>query len=228
MQPYFLPYLGYWQLIKCVDKFVVYDNIQYEKSGWMRRNRILVNGKDKMFTIPLKKDSDFLNVNERYLVDNAEKENHKIIKQIEMAYKKAPYFKDTFSNVEKIFNCKERNLFDFIYYSIENVMDMLSITTPLIISSSIDMDHSLKGKDKVMEICHNLGADEYVNPIGGINLYDKDEFRENGIDLYFLESRLPSYHQYDNVFVSGLSIIDILMFNSVNKIQQMLNEFDIK
>src|SRR5690554_2832006 len=94
MQPYFLPYLGYWQLLNCVDTFVVYDDVEFTKKGWIHRNRYLSNGSDQMFSLPLKKDSDYLDVRDRYLADSWESEKIKLRRKIEGAYKKAPYFSE--------------------------------------------------------------------------------------------------------------------------------------
>ena len=79
MQPYFFPYIGYFQLIKSVDEFVIYDNIQYTKKGWINRNRILVNGTDYLISLPLKKDSDYLNVVDRQLAESWEKDRTKLL-----------------------------------------------------------------------------------------------------------------------------------------------------
>lgn len=111
MQPYFLPYIGYWQLLNAVDKYIIYDNIEFTKSSWIRRNRILLNGKDKMFSIPIKKDSDFLNIDKRELTEDSIKERVKILNQIKVAYKKAPEFEKVFPLLQKIFLCEEKNLF---------------------------------------------------------------------------------------------------------------------
>lgn len=228
MQPYFLPYIGYWQLLNWVDKFVIYDNIEFEKAGWMRRNRILINGKDKMFTLPVKKDSDYLNVNQRFLADNVGSEIDKILKWIKVSYSKAPYINNIYPLLEEIFKFKEKNLFSYIYNSVIVIAEYIGIHTEIIISSTVQIDHSLKGKYKVMEICKKLNANEYINPIGGINLYDKLEFGNNGITLKFLESALPVYRQDTEWFVPGLSIIDVLMYNSKDEITKMLNEFNMK
>lgn len=227
MQPYFLPYIGYWQLMAHVDVFVVYDNIQYTKKGWINRNRYLCNGSDKYFSIPLKKDSDFLNVDERYISDSFDSE--KLKNQIKTSYAKAPYFKETYRVFERILACEDRNLFDFLYNSIKIIKDYLHIETQLVVSSTLDIDFSLKGKAKVQAICKSLCAEQYVNPIGGVELYDKLEFHEKGIELYFLKSDFEKivYEQFDNSFVQALSILDVLMFNSVNEVKQMLGAYKI-
>jgi hypothetical protein len=132
MQPYFFPYIGYFQLINAVDIFVVYDNIQFSKKGWFHRNRILVNGKDDFFTLPLKKDSDFLNVNQRSLSETWEHEKVKILRKIKENYRKAPHFTETMPLIEEIFGFANTNLFHFIYDSIVKICKILEIKTKLL------------------------------------------------------------------------------------------------
>ena len=137
MQPYFLPYIGYFQLMQAVDKFVLYDNIKYTKKGWINRNRMLVNGKDEYFSIPLQKDSDFLDVVERRLSGSAFMENQKTLRKIKELYKKAPYAPQALAVIEQVFGLEEQNLFGFIHNSIIKVNEYLGIGTELIVSSSI-------------------------------------------------------------------------------------------
>lgn len=227
MQPYFFPYIGYWQLIKAVDKFVVYDNIQFTKKSWIRRNRILLNEKDKLFTLPIRNDSDFLDVRERYLSETFSTESRKLLKLIKTAYKNAPQFEKVFPLIERCVNFENDNLFAFIYHSILCVVRYLNIKTDMIISSSISMDHSLHNKYRVIEICKNLGGNEYVNPIGGVELYNKGEFLINGVDLKFIKTNKIEYKQFGNVFISNLSIMDVMMFNEPKKINEMLDSYEL-
>ena len=226
MQPYFLPYIGYWQLMKYVDKYVIYDNIEYTKKGWINRNRYLCEGKDKYFTLPLKKDSDYLYVMGRQLAEEFDK--NKIVNQLKAAYKNAPYWKNVENILEEIFECRDKNLFGFIFSSVKIVRKWLDINSELIISSNINIDHHLKSSEKVKAICKALGADIYVNPIGGTELYHKKDFSEEGIELKFIKTRDSlRYMQYEDNFVPGLSIIDVLAFNSIDEVKQLLTEFDI-
>lgn len=227
MQPYFFPYIGYFQLINAVDKFVVYDNIEFTKRGWFHRNRILINGKDKLFTISLKKDSDFLNVNQRHLAENSTKERKKILSRIKNSYTKAPCFSNCYPLIEECLLFSHSNLFEFIFYSIKKVCDYINIDTDIVISSTVNINHKLKGKDKVIAICKEFNADYYINSIGGINLYSKEEFLRNKITLQFIKSKNIYYKQFDNEFVPWLSIIDVMMFNSQDEIKKLLNEYDL-
>ena len=227
MQPYFMPYIGYFQLINSVDKFVIYDNIQYTKKGWINRNRILANGKDQLITLPIKKDSDYLNVVERELSESWDKDKSKMLNVIKASYNKAPYFQETFELISKCLNNPEANLFRFIYDSIVLINDHLEIKTPIVISSTIDADHTLKSQDKVLSLCKEQNADIYINSIGGIELYDKETFKQNNIKLNFIKSNPIQYKQFNNEFVSWLSIIDVLMFNSKEQIKEYLNNYTL-
>ena len=193
MQPYLFPYIGYWQLINAVDTFVVYDNIQFSKSGWFHRNNILLNGKKTLFSIPLKKDSDSLDVVDRFVSDEAQKQINKILGQIKNAYNKAPYFKEVFPFIKSIFLYDKKNLFRYIHNSIVEVCAYLDINTQIIISSTIEIDHGLKSQEKVIALNKAMDSTQYINPIGGTELYDTDVFQNENIHLNFLESEVLKY-----------------------------------
>lgn len=223
MQPYFFPYIGYFQLINAVDEFVIYDNIKYTKKGWINRNRILVNGKDSYITVPIKNDSDSLDVKERFLTDTWTMDRKKLLNRIKESYGKAPYFEMVYPLVENCVLFEERNLFLFIYHSLNKIKEYLEIPTTFVISSTITIDHELKAANKVLAICKARKATVYINPIGGVELYDKENFKNRGIDLYFLKTSNFSYKQFENEFVPLLSIIDVMMFNSKKEIKKYLN-----
>jgi hypothetical protein len=227
MQPYFFPYIGYFQLINSVDEFIIYDNIQYTKKGWINRNRILCNGSDKLITLPLKKDSDFKDVFERKLSDTWIDDRNKILNLIKTSYRKAPFFNDVFEIVQKCLLYDNQNLFNFIFNSIKIINEYLEIKTKMILSSSVNIDHSLKSKHKVIAICKEMNATTYINAIGGVDLYDKDEFLENKIFLNFIKSNSLNYKQFDNEFIPWLSIIDVMMFNSKNRVIELVNSYSI-
>ena len=227
MQPYLFPYIGYWQLINAVDKFVIYDNIQFSKKSWIHRNNILLNGEKKLFSLPLKKDSDSLDIKDRFISNDSDKKINKIIRQIESAYSNAPYFGEVFPLIEVIFQDKERNLFKYIYNSVLKVCYYLQIDTKIILSSTLEINHSLKAHDKVIELCKALKATVYINPSGGTKLYEQHEFKRENIKLFFLNSIINEYSQLGEKFISHLSIIDILMFNSQESIKEILNSYNL-
>ena len=221
MQPYFFPYIGYFQLIAVVDMFIVYDNIKYTKKGWINRNRLLQNGKDVMFSLPLKIDSDYLDVCGRELA--ADFNRDKLLNQFKEAYRRAPYFAETFPLVEQIVRYEDTNLFHFLRHSIVKTCQHLGITTKIRISSDIAIDHNLKNQDKVLALCEAVGARTYVNAIGGMDLYSKETFQEKGIELKFIQSRPFDYPQFGDAFVPWLSIVDVMMFNPLDTIRTCIS-----
>ena len=225
MQPYFLPYIGYWQLMSAVDRFVVYDNIQYTKKGWINRNRFLRNGADAYFTLPVKAGSAFLDIAERAIADDFDPAA--MLRQWASAYRDAPHFAEVFPVLEAIVMAPTRNLFDFLLNSIEATADHLGIRTPIVVSSRVAIDHDLRSAHRVIALCRALGANAYVNPIGGRDLYSRTAFAESGIDLRFLQPRPADYPQFGEPFVPALSILDVLMFNSRNAVRRMLGEYDL-
>jgi WbqC-like protein family len=225
MQPYFLPYIGYWQLISSVDTFVIYDNIQYTKKGWFNRNRFLQNGKDVLFSIPLQKDHDYLNVSERFVSPVFDK--RKLMAQIQNAYVKAPYQKEIIPFLGDIINYNEENLFKYIYNSVKRICEYLGIDVKIVISSTINIDYSLKAEEKVLAICNALNATTYINAIGGMELYDKEKFKSEGLELKFIKSNSIKYKQFENKFISWLSIVDVLMFNSKDEVKKMIKAYEL-
>jgi len=225
MQPYFFPYIGYFQLIAAVDMFIVYDNIKYTKKGWISRNRMLQNGKDVVFSLPLKSDSDYLDVCERRL--SADFNRDKLLNQFKAAYRRAPYFELTLPLIEQIVRYEDTNLFRFLRHSIVKTCEHLGIVTEIRISSDIAIDHRLKGQEKVLAICEAVGANIYVNAVGGMELYSKEIFREKGIDLKFIKPKPFEYEQFGSTFVPWLSIIDVMMFNPLPVIQGQLFQCDL-
>ena len=226
MQPYFLPYIGYWQLIAAADAFVVYDNIKYTKKGWINRNRFLLNGKATIFTLPLRKGSDSLHVNQRQLADTFDRED--LIRRFREAYRKAPEFQVFMPFLEDLIRFSSNNLFDYILNSIYRICEFLGIKTKLIISSHIDCDHSLKSSDRVHAICKALCAGTYINPIGGTELYLKENFAQKQLALQFLQPHSIRYSQLSTAFVPCLSIIDVLMFNGIQSVNKIVfKEYEV-
>ena len=220
MQPYLFPYVGYFQLIGAVDQFIVYDNVKYTKKGWINRNRFLQEGADELFSVPLRKDSDFLEIRRRVIAPDFARE--KLLNRLREAYRRAPCFQTVFPLVEGVFRSEEENLFLFVHRSILDVCRYLGIGTNITISSVVEIDHSLRGKVKVIALCRAVGARTYVNPIGGTGLYATDEFAAEGIELRFLRSRPLEYPQFGARFVPWLSIIDVMMFNPRERVRELV------
>jgi hypothetical protein len=220
MQPYFLPYVGYFQLIGAADLFIVYDNIKYTKKGWINRNRFLRNGKEAVFSLPLKSDSDSLDVRDREIA--ADFQRPKLLNKLREAYRSAPHFDETFPLVERIVLEEERNLFRVHPGPIRAVCGFLGIGTEIVASSSLPVDHTLQGEARVVALCRHARADVYINAIGGRDLYSKEDFGARGIVLKFLRPKPFEYRQFGGAFIPWLSIVDVLMFNSPDTIQERL------
>lgn len=220
MQPYFFPYIGYFQLLAAVDLFVVYDNIKYTKKGWINRNRMLQNGKDAVFSLPLKNDSDFLNVCDRELAASFDRD--KLLNQFRGAYGRAPFFAQTFPLIEQVVRYEDANLFRFLHHSLVRTRDHLGIRTEIRVSSTLPIDHALKSQEKVLAICKATRAETYVNAIGGTELYAKEAFAQQGIQLKFVRPQPFAYPQLGDSFVPWLSIIDVMMFNPLEAVRDRI------
>jgi hypothetical protein len=226
MQPYFFPYIGYFQLIHAVDKFVVYDNIKYTKKGWINRNRILRNGEDFTFSLPIKAASDSLDICDRTL--STEFDRNKLVNQIQGAYRRAPFFSNAFPVIEQAIRFQDSNLYSYIFNSITKICDYLGIKTEFIVSSKMKIDHGLKAETKVLALCEEAGASVYINAVGGVDLYSRETFNARDIDLKFIKSKPLEYPQFGAEFLPWLSIIDVIMFNSAESIQaKILNEYEL-
>ena len=226
MQPYFMPYIGYFQLIAAVDVFIVYDNIKYTKKGWINRNRLLLNGSDAMFSLPLTKGSDSLDIAQRELA--ADFDPIKLLNQFKGAYGRAPHFDNSFPLLERIVHHEDVNLFRYIHNSVVQFCEYIGISTEIKISSEVPTDHALKGQDRVLDLCKASGARTYINTVGGIELYANDDFHTQGIDLQFIKARSFEYEQFGKPFVPWLSIIDVLMFNPLDLVRERIcSGFDL-
>ncbi|WP_018125534.1 WbqC family protein [Desulfovibrio oxyclinae] len=214
MQPYFLPYLGYFQLLASVDRFVVLDDVNYIKRGWVNRNRILVDGRPNTFSLPVKKASQNKMINELELGQDYEDWARRFLKTIKHAYKKAPMYNNVMPLIEDMLACKISGLSTFLVHSLKRVCSYLGISTEIVETSSVYPRKGLSGSDRVLDICIQNCAETYVNLPGGRDLYDCATFRRKGISLEFLQPKLRSYPQGTGDFVSGLSVLDAMMCTS--------------
>lgn len=224
MQPYLFPYIGYWQLIANVNVFVALDDVNFIKRGYINRNSILVNGEPYVFSVPVKNLSQNILIKDAIL-NFGEKEKKKFLRMIQMSYSKAPEFGVVYPIIEDIINYEKDNVTDFIMNSISAIKEYLGLDTILMKSSDIEKPDIIKGQERIIHICKYLNADRYINPCGGKELYSKERFEEEKMELFFLETDWNKcrYNQYKNLSVPSLSIIDVMMFNSVEDISKMLN-----
>jgi hypothetical protein len=223
MQPYLFPYLGYFQLIRAVDAFVIYDDVNYIKGGWINRNNILAKNQSHLFTLALKNASSNKNINEIFLSDDFSK----IFKTLKQNYSAAPNFLTVFPLIERIISQPEKNLASFLTSALQQVCDYLELKPRWYISSELNKDNSLRGQEKVQEICTELGATHYINLSGGTALYDNQAFTCRNIQLSFIKSKSVMYKQFNKDFVANLSIIDVLMFNDKEQCAKLLEEYEL-
>ncbi len=218
MQPYVFPYIGYFQLIYASDVFVFYDDVNFINRGWINRNRILINGKDHLFTIPCLDASQNKLIKDIEVLNNA-KDLKKLLDTIQSAYKKAPQFNIVFQLIQSILEIKENiTISELAIKSILLITEYLELKRDFKISSQNYTNQELKKADRLIDICRLEGIEHYINAAGGKAIYTKEYYKNEGINLDFLIAEKYEYLQFKNEFVPWLSIIDILMFNDKNTI----------
>ncbi len=224
MQPYFFPYLGYFQLIAASDTFVLHDDVQYIKHGWVNRNQILLRGGTRMITFPVRKDSHSLPINARQYVSDVQARKD-ILNLIRTAYVQAPCFANVFPLVEQALMFDDHNVARFNENLIRRITAFIGIDRRIIVSSGMDKNNALAGEARVIDICKALGASTYINPIGGTTLYDHDHFEAVGIRLRFLKSSNTPYRQGNQPWMPSMSIIDVLMYNTREVVHNLLDAY---
>lgn len=227
MQPYLFPYIGYFQLIHAVDEFIIYDDVQWIKNGWINRNRILVDGKAEYLTLPVKKSSLSTLICEKEFPDDIEERKKELIALIAKSYKGAPQYDHAYPVIEECFNYKTMKVEEFVANSLRVCCSYLGVTTPIMHSSQIDKTPGLRAQQRVIDINKQVKSGHYINPIGGTELYQKDVFKKENMELSFIKSKAVTYSQFNNEFVPWLSIIDVMMFNSVGEIKKLLEEYEL-
>lgn len=230
MQPYFFPYIGYLQLIHAVDKFVLFDDAQYMRHGWVNRNRILKpDGGWQYILVPLKKHTKTEPI-KNVIAHPDKKWKQLIVAQLSHYKKKARYFKECNEIVEDILFSNDEHVISKInFLVIKKLCHLLDIKTEIIVSSQQSFDYSYvdDAGEWALRISEQMGASEYVNPIAGSDLFSKDKFTASNINLSFLKSNELIYSQFGD-FQSSLSIIDVLMFNGVDGAKKLLNNYSIE
>ncbi|CAN0617736.1 conserved protein of unknown function [Burkholderia multivorans] len=222
MQPYFFPYVGYFQLMASVDTFVVFDDVNFINRGWINRNRINVNGAPHMITVPLQQASQ----NRRICdieVANDDAWRVRILRTIRQHYARAPQYARTLPVVEHILLHDAANLADFLLHGLVTLRDHLRLKTNIVATSRRYENADLKAQARIIDIGLKERADVYVNPIGGQELYNPDDFAAAGLQLRFLTPGLAPYPSIRDAFVPALSIIDVLMCNDEASVAQMLS-----
>lgn len=226
MQPYFLPYIGYFQLIKAVDRFVIYDDVNFINKGWINRNNLLVNGKAHLFTIPLLEASQNKLIYE-VRVATADAWQKKLLRTLQQSYQKAPFYSAVFPILENVITSATDTISELAIDALMQINRYLGIKTEIVSSSRIYSNGHLKGQERILDICRQENANVYINPIGGVELYDKEIFNKADIQLFFIKSTPILYPQFRNDFVPWLSIVDVLMHNEVSDIRRFLECYEL-
>ena len=228
MQPYFFPYIGYFQLIRAVDRFIAYDDVTFIKQGWINRNRILANGSPLLFSVPLSGAGSHTLIRD-VSINNALYAGwrKKFYKTLEQYYRKAPQYEKVLPMIKDVMASESQLISTFALHSIKAVCAYLALTTELV-ETAINYNNShLKAEDRVIDICRQEGAQTYVNATGGQELYSHDNFKRNGIELKFLKCKNISYKQPGSPFVPWLSIIDVLMFNPPGVVRELIDQYEL-
>ncbi len=227
MQPYVFPFIGYFQLIQASDLFVFYDDVNYITRGWVNRNRILLNGKNFVFTIPVSKASRNKLINEISLaVDDSWRK--KFNRTLIQSYRNAPFFSEVAPLIMSVFDDINGTISDLAINSIAAVLNYLDVPFNYTKSSICSPETKGIGRaDRLIEIATDQGYKRYVNSPGGKALYSKEYFEAKGIKLGFVESESVQYKQYLNSFVQGLSIIDVLMFNEKSIVKNFMQRYKV-
>jgi hypothetical protein len=226
MQPYFFPYIGYWQLINAVDRFVIYDDVNYIKGGWINRNRILINGAPAFLTAPLHKSSSHKHICDISL-QTSSLWRDKLLKSVETTYRKSPYFHGVFPIIEAIIRHDTDNLADYLTHQLLKLSAFIGIKTEFVVSSHCYANNNLSSQTRILDICKQESANRYINPQGGQALYDTVSFHNIGVDLHFIVMHPITYKQRVKGFIPNLSIIDVLMENEPDKVRQQLDAFNL-
>ncbi len=225
MQPYFFPYLGYYQLVAAVDKFVFLDDVNY-KRGWMNRNRLLICGDIHYITLPLSGASQNQKICD-VKVDHSHDWRAKMRRSVTQSYSRAPQFEPVFELLNRVIDGKSDYLSDYAKGSIQVVADYLGLRAQFVDSSRCYENTGLAGEKRILDIVVKENAADYYNLPGGVELYSPATFRAEKVNLRFVETKLPPYAQSTQpkaqAFQAGLSILDVLLFNRRDAVLEMLN-----
>ncbi len=226
MQPYFLPYIGYFQLIQAVDKFVIYDDVNFINRGWINRNNLLIGGNKQLFTIPLVDASQNKLINEIAIVGEYQWKL-KLLKKVEHAYRKAPFFEPIYALFCGLMNAGMHKIADLNVLAIRKICEYLEIKTEIVPTSELFNNRHLKSQHRILDICIQEKIDTYINPIGGMELYDQHLFREHHIEIYFIKSIEVPYPHITGKYLPWLSVLDVLMHVHKSELQAHLNNFQL-
>ena len=247
MQPYFFPYLGYFQLIQAVDKFILYDNVNYIKKGWVNRNRLVVQGRPRFIVVPLQQQSSAQKIRDAR-IDMTRDWRKRLFGTIYLNYKRCAFFDEVFPLIERVLAMDVEHLTELNCSSVRWIAEFLEIPTDIVtdVSNYEGLERDLSEETsrireeytqrqnlsdtktiRIFLICRNEGAGTYINAIGGQALYDKSLFANNGIALWFVKTLPYSYEQRADEFFSSMSIIDVLMNCGKAGTKELLSRYEL-
>jgi hypothetical protein len=231
MQPYFFPYLGYFSLIKHTDRFILLDTVQFIRHGWIERNRVLKQNDGWLYIqVPIIKKKGRETLIKDLLIDNNQKWKQKIFSQLHQYKKNAPNYNIVIKLLDDLFENEFTNIIALNKTSLEIVCDYLGIRNDIRVFSEMNLSiEKPNAPDEwALNICNAVGnVDEYWNPLGGQSFFDKNKYISSGLGLKFQDIKLQSYYQNREEFEFGLSIIDVMMFNTPEVISEMLNQYEL-
>lgn len=227
MQPYFLPYVGYFQLIQAVDTFIFCDDVHFIKGGFINRNNILLNGQKYRFTIPVQHVHFDTTIRETIVANDPANWYRKFSKTLEH-YRKTPYFKAVYPIFDEILRGSvNRSISDVAIESIETTLKYIDLERKTTTTFGRYNNTHLSGAARIVDICRQENATNYLNAIGGQKLFNRDYFSINAIELQFLKPNLTTYKQSSPQFIAGLSILDVLMWNDPATVKAMLSDYTL-
>lgn len=223
MQPYLFPYIGYFQLIYASDLFMLFDDVAYIKKGYINRNSIMMDGQPFRFTVPVPGASQNKKIYELSYSSDVDK----VLKSIAQAYSKAQHFDSIYPMIERVLSQPVRDIADLCLISYEEIFSYLGVEKSFEKTSTINYNRDQLAENRIIDLCSRSNADHYINPIGGTDLYSRENFERRKLKLSFLKPELVEYKQLSNEFVSGLSIIDILMNCRPDEIRSLLSKYEL-
>lgn len=230
MQPYFFPYLGYFSLLENADQFVVFDPVQYIRHGWINRNRILKpSGQQAQYIhVPVAKHARATPIRD-IRIATGKHWKKRIFGQIRHYQKQAPYYKDVFPLIEDALQLETDRIVDLNVHCLSTLCRVLEIECEFILFEQIepDMPPVNQPGEWALSMASVTGADCYVNPVGGVEIFDAHLFKQSRIGLEFLQNNLDEYSQRNESFIPGLSILDVLMFNGFEETNKLIQSYRI-
>ena len=228
MQPYFFPWLGYFSLIKHADQFILFDPVQFIRHGWIERNRILKQNEGWLYIkVPLSRHP-IQTLIKHVVIDDVQPWRQKLLAQL-VTYKKiSRRYDEIYALIEVAIAPPFESIVELNRHTLQAVCRYLGFEKELPIWSQMNLtiEQPMAPDEWALNTCKALGnVDEYWNPPGGQSFFVPTKYEQMGIKLRFHQQCLRPYHQRRETFESGLSIIDVIMLNTPEVVNAMLDEY---